>query len=285
MHIVYKYFFLIILFFIIFYNNVQAEMCYSNITISKPDYLKTVSEKQIIYEAVAVSKDYIDYAAITSSNWSDQAKYVDIVTARVKEIDLNIETSLLFSDNEEISIYAQPNTNAKAIGYLKPPAQVLVINIQDDYACIRVSPEKTGWVHLRYVNSNAFQKTYQKYYFSTALLIEKELGLARVYYYSNKAIKLKEVSFFGVGSWLLYLGGHNLAQIKQNTELLNGSSFFEATKVLSVAKISVGLYLCYQAFNSLLFNPEVTFIYMKKAVLAEDLLTLEDLTLDSPGPD
>lgn len=86
----------------------------------------------------------------------------DIKNDEIDNIDLALETPLLFSDMERVAVYVKPEKNAEIGAYLSLPQNVKVIKIKNGFAKVRIEKELAGWIFLRNIENKKFKKKYQE---------------------------------------------------------------------------------------------------------------------------
>lgn len=80
----------------------------------------------------------------------------------ISNIDLDLSTELLFSDEEFIPIYSAPQHQALCIGKIIPPGEVWVIRLCGDFAKIKICDNQAGWILRRNIQTSVFNKKYQE---------------------------------------------------------------------------------------------------------------------------
>lgn len=87
---------------------------------------------------------------------------LDIQNDEIDYIDLAIETPLLFSDVERVTLFVKPQKNAPIAGYLTLPQKVSVIKCYKGFAKIKLPKNEAAWLHLRNIENKKFKKNYQE---------------------------------------------------------------------------------------------------------------------------
>jgi hypothetical protein len=91
------------------------------------------------------------------------------ITDEIDCIDMGLSADLLPSDQPEVPIYAEPSLTALKIGRISYPAKAQIIKVTLPFVCVKVSPEKKGWIHQRHVDTQDF---WQKYTTTRTLLYQ-----------------------------------------------------------------------------------------------------------------
>lgn len=121
------------------------------ITIYNPEKLNYINERP-----------YFSLDQNTSSPQVSTASQVASFADEFSDVDLNISTPLLFSDEPVISLYNAPSFSAARIGDLTPPGIVRVVRLFRDFAKVEVCDNQAAWILCRNIETGEFNKKYEE---------------------------------------------------------------------------------------------------------------------------
>jgi hypothetical protein len=121
------------------------------ITIYNPEKLNYITEKPFFSLKESTAPPQVVTALQTAAS-----------TDEFSDLDLDISTPLLFSDEPVIPLYNAPSFTAASIGSLTPPGDVRVVRLCRDFAKVEVCEDQAGWILRRNIQTAAFDKKYQE---------------------------------------------------------------------------------------------------------------------------
>lgn len=129
----------------------RAAEPYPNITVLKPEKLNFINEPAL---PISANTSLHSNTVCSTANENN--------TNEICNMDLDIPTAILFSEEEKISIYNKPDAGAEKIAFIEPPAEVRIIKLSGNFAKIRISNDQAGWILKRNIQTQDFNKLYQE---------------------------------------------------------------------------------------------------------------------------
>jgi hypothetical protein len=133
-----------------------------------PNSCKTVYERQISLLGSVSANPITNIPAV------DEKK----ILFELESIDLGLSADLLQADQPGIPIYAQADLTSLKIGELQTPGPVEIIKVSGNYACLRLSPEKAGWIMLKHLDTETFRRNYQERLDQVKAALQNQLAAA-----------------------------------------------------------------------------------------------------------